>query len=92
MMKVKASDKFMFPLSMDFGPYQSADNEQAAGSQIYDLHAILIHKGASASHGHYGIFTFPLHVVHEQLCSGKYRGKNLDVHSMNWHKLSSESG
>lgn len=53
MMKVKASDKFMFPLSMDFETYQSSSDVRAAGSQMYDLHAILIHKGSSASQGHY---------------------------------------
>ena len=57
-MKVKASDKFMFPLSMDFGPFQSADSQVAAQSQMYDLHAILIHKGSSASQGHYGKATY----------------------------------
>lgn len=54
-MKVKATDKFSFPLSIDFAPYKSSDsNSQDAGSQQYDLQAILIHKGSSASQGHYG--------------------------------------
>ena len=56
MMKVKASDKFSFPLSLDFAPYHSSSAAQEAGSQQYDLHAILIHKGPSASQGHYGKF------------------------------------
>ena len=54
-MKVKATDKFSFPLSIDFAPYKSSgSNSQDAGSQQYDLQAILIHKGSSASQGHYG--------------------------------------
>lgn len=55
LMKVKATDKFSFPLSIDLGPYQSPGiNPQDAESQQYDLQAILIHKGSSASQGHYG--------------------------------------
>ena len=55
MMKVKASNKFSFPLSLDFAPYQSSSAAaHDAGSQQYDLQAILIHKGPSASQGHYG--------------------------------------
>lgn len=55
LMKVKATDKFSFPLSIDLGPYQSpSSNAQDAESQQYDLQAILIHKGSSASQGHYG--------------------------------------
>jgi hypothetical protein len=54
-MKVKASDKFSFPLSIDLGPYLSpVDASLDAGLQVYDLQAILIHKGSSASQGHYG--------------------------------------
>ena len=56
LMKVKATDKFSFPLNIDLGPYQSPDSKQQdAVSQVYDLQAILIHKGSSASQGHYGI-------------------------------------
>lgn len=55
LLKVKATDKFSFPLSIDFGPYQSSGSKpDDAGSQLYDLQAILIHKGSSASQGHYG--------------------------------------
>ncbi|KAL3150109.1 hypothetical protein ABBQ38_013448 [Trebouxia sp. C0009 RCD-2024] len=55
LMKVKATDKFSFPLSIDLGPYQAPHSKQqgAAASQVYDLQAILIHKGSSASQGHY---------------------------------------
>ncbi len=55
LMKVKASDKFSFPLNIDLGPYLSpVDASLDAGVQVYDLQAILIHKGSSASQGHYG--------------------------------------
>ena len=55
LMKVKASDKFSFPLSINLGPYVSpVDAPLDAGVQVYDLQAILIHKGSSASQGHYG--------------------------------------
>lgn len=55
LLKVKVTDKFSFPLSMDFGPYQSPGSKaEDAGGQLYDLQAILIHKGSSASQGHYG--------------------------------------
>lgn len=52
MNKVKVSDKFRFPLELDLGAYLPP--ELAAQSAQYDLTAILIHKGTSASHGHYG--------------------------------------
>lgn len=52
MNKVKVSDKFRFPLELDLGAYLPP--ELAAASAQYDLTAILIHKGNSASHGHYG--------------------------------------
>lgn len=52
MSKVKVSDKFQFPLELDLGAYLPP--ELAADSAQYDLTAILIHKGTSASHGHYG--------------------------------------
>ena len=57
LMKVKASDKFSFPLSIDLGPYLSpveACLDAGVRVQVYDLQAILIHKGSSASQGHYG--------------------------------------
>ncbi|KAL0020878.1 hypothetical protein WJX77_005350 [Trebouxia sp. C0004] len=54
LMKVKASDKFSFPLSINLGPYLCpVDASLDAGVQVYDLQAILIHKGSSASQGHY---------------------------------------
>ena len=56
--KVKVADKLSFPLALDLAPLVVADaahREAAlAGPQQYDLAAILIHKGPSASHGHYG--------------------------------------
>lgn len=56
--KVKVTDKFSFPLTMDFTGLVSEQHQNgkqtANTSHVYDLAAILIHKGGSASHGHYG--------------------------------------
>lgn len=60
MAKVKATDKFSFPTSLNvktlFGSHSSPGNPDAASheEELYDLAAILFHKGPSASHGHYG--------------------------------------
>ena len=51
MSKVKANDKFRFPIELDLAAYLPPE---AQGGAVYDLSAILIHKGSSASHGHYG--------------------------------------
>ena len=51
MSKVKANDKFRFPLELDLSAYLPPEAQDGA---VYDLSAILIHKGSSASHGHYG--------------------------------------
>jgi hypothetical protein len=69
LMKVKASDKFSFPLSINLGPYLSpVDASLDAEVQVYDLQAILIHKGSSASQGHYGNGSLPpLHIAVSQL-------------------------
>ena len=57
--KVKASDKLSIPLKLDMAgilamagaqPLQTGTHEDAQ----YELMSILIHKGPSASHGHYG--------------------------------------
>ena len=58
MAKVKASDKLSFPLCLDLAPILASDAPAGAplpaeGTQ-YELVSILIHKGPSASHGHYG--------------------------------------
>ena len=60
-MKVKASDKFSFPVSIDMTKLVSGvevsniDLEGDSPAELeYELAAILIHKGPSASHGHYG--------------------------------------
>ena len=51
MSKVKANDKFRFPIELDLSAYLPPEAQDGA---VYDLSAILIHKGSSASHGHYG--------------------------------------
>ena len=57
-MKVKASDKLSFPFTMDM---RQVINTEGDGQDLapgvpltYELAAILIHKGPSATHGHYG--------------------------------------
>lgn len=55
--KVKVADKLSFPLALDLAPLLAADaapGAAPAAEQQYELAAILIHKGPSASHGHYG--------------------------------------
>eukprot|EP00873_Tetraselmis_striata_P012784 jgi/Tetstr1/433048/TSEL_022383.t1 len=50
--KVKAHDKFRFPLQLDLGGFvdSAAANEEGTA---YELSSVLIHRGASASSGHY---------------------------------------
>lgn len=59
MAKVKASDKLSFPMKLDLAPLLGMDDaSQLQGishqDARYELMSILIHKGPSASHGHYG--------------------------------------
>lgn len=55
MMKVKAADKMSFPLTLDMESLVSQHGNSALQCPgQYELAAILIHKGPSASHGHYG--------------------------------------
>ncbi|GAB4823725.1 hypothetical protein N2152v2_010771 [Parachlorella kessleri] len=60
--RVKANNKFAFPLVLDMAHHLGASGQQAKQGQgaaaaaeplLYDLVAILIHKGGSAMHGHY---------------------------------------
>ena len=57
--KVKASDKLSIPLKLDMASILAMAGAQPlqmgtyADAQ-YELMSILIHKGPSASHGHYG--------------------------------------
>lgn len=51
------ADKLSFPLALDLAPLlaaEAAPDAAPAHEQQYELAAILIHKGPSASHGHYG--------------------------------------
>lgn len=48
---MKVSDKFSFPLELRGS---ALSDDPAARQAVYDLEAILIHKGTSAIHGHYG--------------------------------------
>jgi len=59
----KVTDKFAFPAELDLAPYLSYDDDSDAiaavsagdksGGAMYDLAAVLLHRGQSASHGHY---------------------------------------
>ena len=89
-MKVKANDKFSFPLSIDFGPYQTPDavDKQTAGQQ-YVLQAILVHKGSAASQGHYGepLLSPHMHaILHAQPYSAASKNNKQDLKR---HELSS---
>ena len=66
--KVKATDKLSIPLKLDMAsilamagaqPLQTGTCQDAQ----YELMSILIHKGPSASHGHYGIACAPSSIV-----------------------------
>ena len=51
--------KFEFPTMLDLSGVAAAESgatSEQADTQEYDLLAILVHKGSSASHGHYGGF------------------------------------
>ena len=69
MRRVKANDKLSFPVALDMGPFLAGDStpptgqpaspsQATAGLQAaclqYELAAILVHKGGSATQGHYG--------------------------------------
>jgi hypothetical protein len=65
MTKAKASNKFAFPLELDMGVVMASVAQDTGHTSMvtgsdgqpvgtYDLAAVLIHKGSSASHGHYG--------------------------------------
>lgn len=52
----KIKHSIAFPTSIDMAQFVEADPEKppiAPASDIYDLRAILLHKGTSAFHGHY---------------------------------------
>ena len=55
--RVKATDKFAFPLELKAAAVMGGGDAEGEGADaVYDLEAILIHKGGSATHGHYGMF------------------------------------
>ena len=52
----KVTDRFAFPAELDLAPFLTYDDDVAASrgtAVVYDLTAVLLHKGQSASHGHY---------------------------------------
>ena len=74
MQKVKASDKFSFPMSLDTASLIGNKagvidlDEEASETNDYELAAILFHKGPSASHGHYGMITKSYPPFHNTAC------------------------
>jgi uncharacterized UBP type Zn finger protein len=56
--RVKVNDKFAFPTVLPpswlLGGDDSSHHHGTGWSEHYDLEAILVHKGVSARHGHYG--------------------------------------
>ena len=57
----KVTDKYVFPRVLDVSAFLPATDEAAAaagvardGGGLYDLVAILVHKGNAATSGHYG--------------------------------------
>jgi hypothetical protein len=59
--RIKVADKFTFPLEVDTAKFMGAEDASSAEPDLYDLMAILIHKGGSATHGHYGtLLSFPI--------------------------------
>ena len=58
--KVKATDKLSIPLKLDMASILAMAGAQPLQTGTYadaqyELMSILIHKGPSASHGHYGV-------------------------------------
>lgn len=50
--KKKVTSKFSFPRTIDMGPRLSSYAENG-NRAVYDLSAILVHKGSMANSGHY---------------------------------------
>lgn len=54
--RTKVADKFSFPLELDVGRFVGDTNaSSSSSSDLFDLMAILIHKGGNATSGHYGM-------------------------------------
>ena len=51
--KKKSRDTVRFPALIDMAPYLSEEKRQPGKSEIYDLKAVLLHRGDSAYSGHY---------------------------------------
>jgi Ubiquitin carboxyl-terminal hydrolase len=78
--KRKCNDKLSIPLTLDLqgllaaaGSSMGAAGMHAAGTSLqYELVAVLIHKGASASHGHYGALSVAVVFWCCIICCGVY--------------------
>ena len=52
--RVKVSDRFAFPLALDLGGLVGPEATPGGLPPLYELAAVMLHKGASAVQGHYG--------------------------------------
>lgn len=57
MERKKSKNAILFPATLDMDqfldPRKMAASDRPAGKNIYELKGVLLHKGASAYHGHY---------------------------------------
>jgi len=60
MERKKSKNTILFPTTLNMDQFlgsatsrQMATNDRFAGQNIYELRGVLLHKGASAYHGHY---------------------------------------
>lgn len=53
MSRNKSKQSISFPPSLDMAPFMDLDEEDASTPLTYELRGVLLHKGASAYHGHY---------------------------------------
>ncbi|KAG6554433.1 hypothetical protein Mapa_004350 [Marchantia paleacea] len=88
--KKKVTSKFSFPRILDMGPRLSAQSAgrsaDAAHSAVYDLSAILVHKGSMVNSGHY-----VAHIKDEE--TGEWwQFDDEKVSSLGYHPLGEASG
>lgn len=78
MSRNKSKQSISFPSTLDMGPFLEEGTEVDAnamsdpfneGSSVYDLRGVLLHKGASAYHGHYESQVYDMRSVRLDLAS-----------------------
>lgn len=52
-MKKKLNTQLQFPEKLDMAPYLRVVGNNASSNVVYNLFAVLLHKGPSANSGHY---------------------------------------